>query len=558
MTAPAPDRMMERSVNTEIGRPGWRQGAFGDALLQWHDLCGVPDSLLDAVANAQEPEDAIATVAQYTGQFGLILQRKEWAVGLCDAVASVPLFLHADAAGRHRLSPSPERTGPQGKPLAFSASERAVLALGGYTIGARTLDPSVQRIGCGQAAVVVPDAAPRIRRYRDFAPERGLSAPVDDADAEGRLAALTLALLKDLVESAAGRTILVPLSAGRDSRLIVAALSHLGYAAVKCFSYGLPGNHEAAMAGRIADRLGYQWTFVPQTPRIMRRFFQSEFCADFEDRMDTLSAVPFQQDLHSLHELLGSGYADRDMIVVNGQSGDFITGNHIPMALCGDAGLQTGPAATDQAIGQLISKHFDLWSSLRTPEREAQLRAALRADLDDLCGAPDRIPAAALYERSEFANRQSKYVVNGQRTYDYLGLEWRLPLWDSRFIDFWQRMPLWAKARQRLYAEMLSRQNWGDVWGSAWRINAKTVRPLWLAGLRQFCKPVFAPLPRSWWKAYDKRVFHWGIDPVANYAIASYRDVLTNRLGHRNAISWHVRQYLARKGYGLSGRRLFE
>ena len=32
---------------------------------------------------------------------------------------------------------------------------------------------------------------------------------------------------------------------------------------------------------------------------------------------------------------------------------------------------------------------------------------------------------------SGFIDRQSKYVINGQRIYEYYGYEWRLPLWDK-------------------------------------------------------------------------------------------------------------------------------
>ena len=41
-----------------------------------------------------------------------------------------------------------------------------------------------------------------------------------------------------------------------------------------------------------------------------------------------------------------------------------------------------------------------------------------------------------VYEILEYENRQCKYVINGQRLYEYFKYEWRLPLWDNLYLDF--------------------------------------------------------------------------------------------------------------------------
>ena len=69
------------------------------------------------------------------------------------------------------------------------------------------------------------------------------------------------------------------------------------------------------------------------------------------------------------------------------------------------------------------------------------------------------------YEYSEFIDRQSKYTISGQRMYEYYGYDWRLPLWDDEYLLFWQKVPLNFKLKQKLYIEMLKKNNFGNVWG---------------------------------------------------------------------------------------------
>src|SRR5690606_848846 len=247
---------------------------------------------------------------------------------------------------------------------------------------------------------------------------------------------------------------------------------------VKCFAYGQPGNFEATASRQIAERLGYDWTFVPYTIRGQRAAFATPAHEDYRRFSDSLTAVPFEQDFPALARLVDSGWAPRDAVVVNGQSGDFITGNHIPPSLGPDAGDDAGRDWT-AVLDALLAKHYALWQALGTPERLALVRRALSAELEAL-GAPPRPGAMAygVYECSEYQNRQSKYVLGGQRVYDYFGLDWRLPLWERPFVDFWRTVPLALKYRQRLYRETLRRLDWGGVWRDI--DDRRRVSPGWL------------------------------------------------------------------------------
>ena len=102
--------------------------------------------------------------------------------------------------------------------------------------------------------------------------------------------------------------------------------------------------------------------------------------------------------------------------------------------------------------------HYLLWKHLRTPAAARAMRRRVLALVGDASSDPSpRVRALAAYESWEYQERQAKYVVNGQRLYDFLGLDWHLPLWDPELVDFWERAPLDAKHGQSLYREWLRR-----------------------------------------------------------------------------------------------------
>jgi asparagine synthase (glutamine-hydrolysing) len=178
----------------------------------------------------------------------------------------------------------------------------------------------------------------------------------------------------------------VPLSAGLDSRLVACALKELGVENVTCFSYGRHGNFEAEGARRVAAKLGYEWIFVEHTPRQQAATFASEECRAFEAFADPLNAIPFHQDFFAVGSLRADGRIPGGTVIVNGQSGDYIAGNHIPPSLCAVTGDMTDDARWEWITVALMNKHYDLWKALRTPENEAWISRLLREEMEAVGG----------------------------------------------------------------------------------------------------------------------------------------------------------------------------
>jgi asparagine synthase (glutamine-hydrolysing) len=498
-------------------------------------------------ADSSALRDALAGI---DGQFAAVVARQDATIAVVDHIASYPLLLDV-ADSKITIADRAQSLGYEGRiaPADLDRTAATVFAMSGFSIGTATLRRTTSWLPAGGFAVVDGNGIRTGSHYVYSAWE----VPAEpQADLEGALEALLGRIFERTIRALDGRTVLLPLSAGQDSRLIAAGLWKFGYKNVKCFSYGQPGNFEARAARQLAERLNYSWTFVPYGHRMQRTGVGRGGHAQYRQFSDTLAAVPFEQDYFALKELKRRGLITDDAVIINGQSGDFITGNHIPAALGPDAADGAGDN-WDMIINALIAKHHSLWAALATPQNLQVVREATTASLRAI-GAPQRPGRVAygLYEFVEYGDRQSKYVVGGQRAYDFFGLAWRLPLWERPFVEFWRTAPLEAKYQQRLYRQTLARLNWGNVWSGI--DDRRTIAPSWIKPLRIGLKLTAAPLGQKRWHDIERRYLAYWMDIVCNYSSMPYGRVAFDWRGFRNAISWVNESYLARHGLDWTGK----
>lgn len=559
MTGSDADRTASAFVEGPEGH--WQTARRGALTLRLRP-CGstlAADPLLALLAGAlagaaPDMARAASALAAIDGRFALVLEGEGWAVGAVDRIRSAPLLYAAAKDGRARLGMHGPRVAAAAGIDAVDPDGALALAMGGFTIGDATLYRGLRQLRPGEAVLVRDGRPAETAFYAQWRPWR--EDDPDPATLPRRLSDATFRVVERTLAAAGGREIVVPLSAGYDSRVLVAVLKVLGAANVRCFAYGPPGSSEVETSRAVAARLGYPWRHVPVSPGGVRRGFAGATFPRFMDYADSGCATPFVQDLFVLEALLADGWLPRDALMVNGQSGDFVSGNHVPEAINALALDGTAPRAADARaplFAALQRKHFSLWDTLRRPADVARIDALLEAQLAATSAPPPTAAhAPALFEHLEFVDRQSKYTIAGQRAYEFFGLAWSLPLWDDPYLDFWEAVPRAARRGQTLYRTVLRESGWGGVWRDI-PLNRKRVRPVWAAAARGLAKPFFAPLPRRLWRRFEKNAIEYWTDVVGNYAVQPYSRVLFDRRGHRNAIAWLTEAYLARHALAWDG-----
>ena len=364
---------------------------------------------------------------------------------------------------------------------------------------------------------------------------------------KNQFAKVCLLTIKNLIDSVGGRQIVVPLSAGKDSRLIASCLKELSYENVVCFTYGRLGNYEVSTSQKIAAKLGYRWIYVQDTWREKRNFLKSGIYDLYVKEFESYASVPNVQDVYEVYSLKLKKVIDNDAVIVNGNSGDFISGGHIPKLL----NLDEKFLAKNSAIwDSFLEKHYSIWRKLRNNLNDRIIISGLNKTISKRYGSKAKgdMLTYAVYESMECIGRQSRLVTNQQRAYEFIGHEWRLPLWSEDFLNFWEKVDPKYKLNQKLYNDVLIENNWGCVWKNV-NINNKLIRPHSLRLVRLLVKILVAPFSKALWHKVENNVFIYWVQPSYTRSVASYWSVLFDMRGQRNTNSWTADQFIKTNGF---------
>lgn len=445
------------TIQIDLANGSWQSGVGsyargsatrGSTIYDANGLIGIADQQSSA-------EQFMATVSDLNGYFGLIRKLGDTVVAAVDRVRSIPLF-YSVCDNALYISDRAEWIQKQIRDGTRDPVAEVELLLAGYVTGEDTLNPKVRQIVPGhilQAQFARGRWTCRQEPYFVYRPSNSLVLTTTERTWLKSLDEVTEEVIERLIVWASGRTIVVPLSGGMDSRMIVLMLKQLGHRNVITYTYGRPGNTEARISKHIADDLGYRWEFVPYSNEMWQTWSKSAEYEAYTSAAGNLSSLPHLQDWPAVGELRRRGVIPDDAVFVPGHTGDMISGGHIPLDIASSRYV-----SHDLVLDTIVNRNYLLWDWIRIAPGLGPLlvQRALRV----IEGMPlDQVQnACSAIEMWNWRERQSKYIVNSVRVYEFYGHDWWMPYWDKSFIRFWSGVPLCYKLEAQLWSRYVREQ----------------------------------------------------------------------------------------------------
>lgn len=402
-------------------------------VLSAEDLCRYFAQFADEAA-------LVKALREANGCFALIRSFGEKTFAAVDKTRSYPLFW--DAKGQ--LADKSEKLARLdiGSLQAAAPEIISEYLICGYVSASDTLNPGIKQIPAGHYLILEAGKAPALECY--YRREHRELQGAKPQDLARELHALQLNIAEEMVHYLEGRTVLIPLSGGYDSRLIAYLLSVLAYPKVICFSYDLPTSRESRLSEATAKYLKLPWHFVEHTHKSWYNAYQSAERRDFYHYAVNASSSAHIQDWLAVKELKAQGVLPEDSVFMPGHTGDFLQSGHLGAAF----GFKES-FSRQELIDQIIAQHYRLWAFPSPAEYQSFSERIQR-----VIQAPegmDAARAASLYEYWNSQERQAKFILNSLRVYEYYGYTWQLFHWDQRLMDFWAKVPLKLRLGRKLW-----------------------------------------------------------------------------------------------------------
>ena len=473
-----------------------------------------------------ESLDHVSEKLQAWGGMGAgVVETQEYILAWVDHVRSIPIF-YSEKNDGFQISNNPRKIISSGDEV---DSDSAIeFAMAGYVAAEKTLFSSVKKLRPGQ--FLIWDKIKKtlnINFYFRYVPDHKITSGLEDN--KKKLGEILDDMTRDIIARHQGKTFYIPLSGGLDSRILLCKLHEHGARNIQTFTYGPRFNFESFKARRIAKKLNVPWEMISISKEDAYQSFQSEERKRFWEYADHMSGIPCMREYDAIRILKERGV--KDAVFINGQSGDYISGDHI-----NDYWFEEHNPSFNDLLRIIMNKHYDLWASLKNTENKNVVESSVKVVLKPF----EVLSFAEIEDFWEYEGRQVSYVINGQRVYEFCGYDWELPLWDKSLVDFFSQISLAQKQGQSLYKEYLRDYNYMGLFPEKESYIPRWPAPMiWVLAVAQ----IVGLLGKATKKEFYARMRYFG--HYANqYAFFEWKEHKKTSSVARNVISLFVRQWV--------------
>lgn len=295
-----------------------------------------------------------------------------------------------------------------------------------YVFGPYTVYKNIYSIQAGEAVrLTYANPNPERLQYFKWIPNMAVNQCLDLQNEAAKQDKVFISVFQRMIDSAPGvNNWLIPLSGGYDSRIIVNYLYKMGIKNVICFSYGMKGNIQSEISKKVAEALGFDWYFIDfkeWIPLVLKSIHIEGYLKyGFNGVSEaSFSHVPF------MFALLKMGVAKENDIVVPGHALEVLAGNHLDMPSLKYKRLED----TLRTLKRHYSG-FGYYTKKRIAVEDHVLKIVQGYNLE-----PAQVP-----ECFDWQERQTKFIANSVKVYEYFNVGWRIPEWDLELFNYWKNI----------------------------------------------------------------------------------------------------------------------
>ena len=390
---------------------------------------------------------------RFDGLWALIVVWNRQTVLLAvDRMRGIPLF-YSTVSNRVTLNHNAFRIASSLPDVSLSEDSAVEFLLSGFIIGRDTLYENIYQVMPGEIVTISEDKSGNCEanRYRYFHYYPQEFSNDTEEQLEEELISILDAVFLRFRDSYRGQKIILPLSGGFDSRLIAAQLKKVGIDNVLCYTYGYADNDDSSVSKLVAEELGFEWLFFEYNEESWKQALAEKdfyLAADYGCKGVSL---PHRADLPCLLKL--SKKIDLTTAIFwPGHSIEVPAGSHIVPSLYEDSFSDTDLAVEKTVIKRHYGARWSLTDYFSSPFSK-YLRDKINVD----AAVPETASLDSPISRHDMFdinNRQSKWIINSVRCYEYFGADWRVQ-YDYSIIDFFLKVPHKYRFGKRLYINTL-------------------------------------------------------------------------------------------------------
>ncbi len=385
---------------------------------------------------------------QVDGVFTLVIDLPEGTLIATDPICGFPLF-YTKKNGAWMISDHVDAFKEQKSHWEFNEAALPEFLSAGFVLGNETLVRDIIRTQAAEILCLHHNGNKEQKQYYWFLPDHFSNQKKSVLKQE--LKSILQNTTNRLIKSLEGKTAVVPLSGGYDSRLIACMLKNAGYEQTICFTYGRP-NKESEISKRVAEALGFKWFFVDYSKINTNDFTANPGFIDYCNYAGNISSMPYLQEYFAVKHLKENKLIPENSIFIPGHTGDYIAGSYLEKTIRTKRNRLHNDGKTIAARyfnflplsshhSQIIKDRIERWFGNYThPVFEAS------SNYD------------ATTEDWDLKEKFSKFIFNSSQVFPFFGYQFRFPLWDAKLRTFFRRLPFELRKYKVLYDEVIQEE----------------------------------------------------------------------------------------------------